>query len=172
MFIKKIIFSSFFRKCLIVRVSRSLKQALHVHNSTVNHLKHCRRNGLWGRVLPPASGRPCIRHWGPQRICRPFPHSPGIIETLVGCSRMNRESLVWLVQWTQNISELQLRHWKRGRKDGKGRVGARRQRVCLGTYSVTENMFIPFKFRHKWLHFQTLTFTLHCILWTKGTIKH
>jgi hypothetical protein len=24
------------------------------------------------------------------------------------------------IQWTQNNSELQLRHWKRGREDGKG----------------------------------------------------
>jgi hypothetical protein len=44
----------------------------------------------------------------------------------------------------QNNSELELHHIKRGREDRKGKLKARRQRVCQSMYTVTENIFPPF----------------------------
>jgi hypothetical protein len=70
------------------------------------------------------------------------------------------------IQWMQINCELQLRHSKRGRKDGKrrGGGGAIRQTVCLSMYSVTENIFSPFNFDTIGVNLITLAFTLHYIL--------
>jgi hypothetical protein len=69
------------------------------------------------------------------------------------------------LQWTQNISEFEPRHDKRGSADRK----------CKGEEedkeSVTENIFSSFQFWYSRWRFNVVTFTLYRILWTRGTRK-
>jgi hypothetical protein len=53
---------------------------------------------------------------------------------------MNVRCRSMCVQLTQNNCQLQLRH----RAKERWREGARRQRVCLSMFGVTENIFPPF----------------------------
>jgi hypothetical protein len=50
--------------------------------------------------------------------------------------------MTFSVQWTQNNSELQLRHWKRGREDGKGK-GEQDVRESVWACIVQPKSFFP-----------------------------
>jgi hypothetical protein len=135
-------------------------------------LSHRDLNTWWWcflRTTCTATSRsPLFHSW---KLCAPS------IDCLEVTFRPSQQSVcmsvkTWLqTQWTQNNSELELRHSKREREDGKGK-GDEDDKESVWAFIAQLKTFFPLSMSTQTVALWSVTFTRHCILRTKELLKH